>query len=223
MLEPKYALSGQGSEDPARGLLITIEGPDGAGKSTQLEKIRQYFEENDIPVVFMREPGGTVIGEKLRDIILDPELSEMTAMTEALLYAAARAQIVEEKILPNLKAGKTVVCDRYVDSSIAYQAYGRGLGSVVKDINQYAVDKASPDLTILLMLSPEQGMNRIGEDTRDKDRIELASMDFHQKVLEGYKAVARDHPDRVFQLDASLPIDEIASRIRAKLDQYFCK
>lgn len=221
MQERDYILTDQVQKNEERGLFISIEGPDGAGKSTQLEKIREYFHRKEIPVMFLREPGGTDIGEKLREIILDPENSEMRPLTEALLYAAARAQLVEELILPNLQAGITVVCDRYIDSSIAYQAFGRRLGSVVEEINKQAVEKAMPDLTILLLLSSREGLDRIDGVARKKDRIENASLDFHQRVLAGYKNVAINNPERVFEIDASLPIEEVAGRIEKRLDQAF--
>lgn len=218
MVKQGCVLTDETSKINERGLFITIEGPDGSGKSTQIDRIREYFQEKDFPVLFLREPGGTAIGEKLREIILDPQYSAMKPLTEALLYAAARAQIVEERIVPSLEAGTTVVCDRYIDSSIAYQAFGRELGPIVENINKYAVNKAVPDLTIFLMLPPAEGFSRIERDAREKDRIENASLDFHKRVFAGYETIAQEEPGRVFQVDASLPVDEIAEKIARKLD-----
>ncbi|MFQ9893208.1 MAG: dTMP kinase [Emergencia sp.] len=144
-----------------RGLFITLEGPDGSGKSTQIQYIDQFFQERGIKTVFTREPGGTPIGEKLREIILDRKNSEMCDMAEALLYAASRAQHVEEKIKPALLAGDVVICDRFIDSSIAYRGYGRNLGDAVRIINELAVAGCMPDITFLMELSPEVGKSRI--------------------------------------------------------------
>ena len=136
-----------------KGYFITIEGSDGSGKSTQLKKIISYLEEKQVDLVVTREPGGTPVAEAIRELILDPAYPQMTAKTEMLLYAAARAQHVEEKVLPALQAGKVVLSDRYVDSSIAYQAYGRGLGDMVAQVNAIATGGLVPDLTVFLAVS----------------------------------------------------------------------
>ena len=151
-----------------RGIFISIEGPDGSGKSTQIKNIKDYFEGKQFEVVFTREPGGTAIGERIRDIILDKNCKEMDYMTEAMLYAAARAQHVSEVIEPALAAGKVVICDRFVDSSIAYQGYGRKLGEAVAVINGYAVKGCMPDLTLLFKLDPSVGKDRIRVDQQDR-------------------------------------------------------
>ena len=143
-----------------KGYFITIEGSDGSGKSTQLKKIISYLEKKQVDLVVTREPGGTTVAEAIRELILDPAYPQMTAKTEMLLYAAARAQHVEEKVLPALQAGKVVLSDRYVDSSIAYQAYGRGLGDMVAQVNAIATGGLVPDLTIFLDLPPAVGMAR---------------------------------------------------------------
>ena len=143
-----------------KGYFITIEGSDGSGKSTQLKKIISYLEEKQVDLVVTREPGGTDVAEAIRELILDPAYPQMTAKTEMLLYAAARAQHVEEKVLPALQAGKVVLSDRYVDSSIAYQAYGRGLGDMVAQVNAIATGGLVPDLTVFLDLPPAVGMAR---------------------------------------------------------------
>ncbi|NLY82473.1 MAG: dTMP kinase [Clostridiales bacterium] len=199
-----------------KGLFISIEGPDGSGKSTQLKNIIKYFQDKEVRLVFTREPGGTKIGEKIRSIILDRDNMEMTDMTEALLYAAARAQHVEEKIRPSLLEGKTVLCDRYVDSSIAYQGYGRNLGESVSLINDYAISGIKPDVTIFLALEPEVGRNRIKHD--DKDRLEIEKADFHQRVYDGYMRLAEEEPDRYQIVDASKDIESVKNDIFRVLD-----
>lgn len=198
-----------------RGYFITFEGGDGSGKSTQIALLRDWLEQAGYDVILTREPGGTRISEKIRELILDPDNQEMADMTEALLYAAARAQLVSQMIKPALAEGKVVICDRFVDSSIAYQAYGRGLGDAVGVINSYAVDGCMPDLTILLRLDPEKGSRRIAD--REHDRIEQAPDAFHRKVYEGYLELEKNYPERIFGIDASGTIDEIAEEIRNRV------
>lgn len=198
-----------------KGYFITFEGGDGSGKSTQIALLRDWLEHAGYDVILTREPGGTRISEKIRELILDPDNQEMADMTEALLYAAARAQLVSQMIKPALAEGKVVICDRFVDSSIAYQAYGRGLGDAVGVINSYAVDGCMPDLTILLRLDPEKGSSRIAD--REHDRIEQAPDAFHRKVYEGYLALEKAYPERIFGIDASGTIDEIADEIRRRV------
>ncbi|MBR0127127.1 MAG: dTMP kinase [Firmicutes bacterium] len=195
----------------SKGLFITFEGGDGSGKSTQIEKLKDYLEGKGFHVVLTREPGGTKISEDIREIILDSRNTEMSDMTETLLYAAARAQLVEQVIRPAVERGDMVICDRFVDSSMAYQAYGRGLGDIVWDINKNAVGDYMPDLTILLRLDPEAGMGRISG--RKQDRIELSSSDFHRRVYEGYLALEKRFPDRIKGIDASRGIEEISEEI----------
>lgn len=199
------------------GLFITMEGPDGAGKSTQLEFIRNFLLSRGIDALFTREPGGTPISEKIRRIILDKKNTEMAPMTEALLYAAARAQHVEQVIRPTLKRGKTVVCDRYVDSSIAYQGYGRHLGEGVSIINDYAIGGCIPDITFLLKISPEVAKNRIKSE--DQDRLEREADAFHLDVYEGYLALEQKYPDRIVGIDASGDIETISREIGTYLDR----
>ena len=200
-----------------RGLFITLEGPDGSGKSTQTEFLKKYFADRNLPCIFTREPGGTAIGEKLRSIILDKENQEMCDMTETLLYAAARAQHVQELIKPSLEAGRIVVCDRFIDSSIAYQGYGRNLGDAVRIINELAVSGCMPDVTFLLELSPEIGKSRIGEENRD--RLEGEKLEFHDKVYAGYREIAKIYPERFVEIDAGKNIEEIRDVMYAHLDR----
>ncbi len=198
-----------------RGYFITFEGGDGSGKSTQIRILMDRLRESGYDVVLTREPGGTEISEKIREIILDPANSDMDDMTEALLYAAARAQLVSQLIKPALEEGKVVICDRFVDSSIAYQGFGRGLGDAVGVINTYAVDGCMPDLTILLKLDPARGSSRIAG--REHDRIEQASDGFHRKVYEGYLELEAKYPERILGIDASGTIEEIAEEIARRV------
>lgn len=200
-----------------RGFFITFEGGDGSGKSTQISILKESLIKKGYDVILTREPGGTNISEKIRELILDPENGEMEDITEAYLYAAARAQLVRQLIKPALEEGKVVICDRFVDSSIAYQGFGRGLGDAVGVINTYAVDDCMPDLTILLKLDPERGSSRIAG--REHDRIEQASDEFHRKVYEGYLKLEEMYPERILGVDASGTIQEIAEEISHRLDE----
>ncbi|MDD4200941.1 MAG: dTMP kinase [Eubacteriales bacterium] len=200
-----------------KGLFITFEGGDGSGKSTQIRLLKQNLEKTDREVLLTREPGGTEISEKIREIILDRNNTEMDNMTEALLYAAARAQLVSQVIRPALEAGKIVICDRFVDSSIAYQSYGRNLGDSISIINSFAVGDCMPDITILLKLSPEEANRRISG--REQDRIELASDDFHHKVYEGYLELERKYPNRIVGIEATGTIESIAENIMGRVKE----
>ena len=202
-----------------KGLFISIEGPDGSGKSTQIENIKKFFEDKNIEIVFTREPGGTPIGERIREIILDNAFNEMDSMTEAMLYAASRAQHVAEVIRPAIEAGKVVVCDRFVDSSLAYQGYGRNLGDAVSVINSYAVGDCMPDLTFLMKLDPNVGKHRIEENRDNQDRLEHEKLTFHNRVYKGYLELEKMYPERIIGIDASLGIDEIKEEIYRKLEE----
>ena len=199
-----------------KGYFITFEGGDGAGKSTQINRIMEHLENCGFDVILTREPGGTDIGEKIRNIILDPENKEMDAVTEAMLYAASRAQHVAQVIKPAIEEGKIVICDRFIDSSIACQGFGRGLGDSVSIINSYAVGEYMPDKTVLLKLKPQLGNKRIS--TREKDRIELEAESFHQAVFEGYETLEKMYPERIIGVDATGTIDEIHDVIRNHID-----
>lgn len=206
-----------------KGYFISIEGSDGSGKSTQMKKMVAYLKERCPRVEVTREPGGTPVAEKIRELILDPENTAMTARTEMLLYAASRAQHVEEKILPLLREGAVVVTDRFTDSSIAYQAYGRGLGQMVAEVNHIATGGLEPDLTIFLDLSPEAGIARKKQEGHHElDRLEQEALAFHQKVYEGYDALCRENEGRIVRIDAAQSVEDVFSQIRQALDRMFC-
>ncbi|MBE6036715.1 MAG: dTMP kinase [Clostridiales bacterium] len=198
-----------------RGLFITFEGPDGSGKSTQIQKLNTFLQEQGHDTLLTREPGGTAISEKIRGLILDPAHKEMDPMAEALLYASSRAQLVSQVIKPALEAGKTVICDRYVDSSVAYQGYGRGLGESVEIINRYAVQGIMPDLTVLLLLDPASGRKRV-QQAGEMDRLEQEALEFHQRVYDGYVRLAETYPERILSFSAKGEIEAIAEAIRSR-------
>lgn len=201
-----------------RGYFISIEGPDGSGKTTQIRAIESFLKERGIAYICTREPGGTDISEKIRELILDRDNSEMTAETEVLLYASARAQLVRELIEPSLAAGKTVLCDRFTDSSVAYQGFGRGIGAEeVEAVNRFATGGLTPDLTFLLKLEPETASRRI--EKGEEDRIELETLEFHRRVYEGYLELERRYPKRIVGIDARGSAEEISSRILAVLGE----
>lgn len=200
-----------------QGYFITFEGGDGSGKSTQARKLKTYLEEQGYQVTLTREPGGTEIGEKIRKIILDPASSEISAMTEAMLYAACRAQHVAQIIKPAIESGRIVICDRFVDSSMAYQGYARGLAEAVRIINQYAVGEYMPDITFLMKLAPYVGSSRI--EGRKKDRIELEEDAFHQAVYQGYEDLEKLYAGRMIGIDASGSIEEIEREINRHVER----
>ncbi len=201
-----------------RGLFITLEGGDGAGKSTQIRNIERFFTEKGLVVVHTREPGGTPISEKLRDILLDNHNTEMSPVTEMLIYAASRAQHVREFVIPALERGEIVICDRFVDSSVAYQAYGRELGDMVAEVNRHATGGLRPDITFWLDIDPAAGRARAAR-AGELDRLEMEKLDFHYRVYEGYKKIAEQEPDRVRRIDASDTVENICSSIYACLEE----
>ncbi|WP_422658994.1 dTMP kinase [Paenibacillus sp. EC2-1] len=186
-------------------LFITIEGGEGSGKTTMIGRLAAFMQNNSIPYLITREPGGIDIAEKIRSIILNPEHTSMDARTEALLYAAARRQHLVEKVEPALAEGLTVICDRFVDSSLVYQGMARGIGiEEVWAINQFAIDKRMPDLTILLDIDPEEGLSRImANGDREFNRLDMESLAFHRMVRDGYKHLADQYPNRIKVVDAS--------------------
>ncbi len=204
-----------------KGIFISIEGPDGSGKSTQIENIKSFFAEKNMETVYTREPGGTAIGERIREILLDKNCGEMDYMTEAMLYAASRAQHVAQVIKPALAEGKVIVCDRFVDSSMAYQGYGRKLGDAVRIINEYAVAGCMPDVTFLLKVDPNIGKGRIQTRVsggQAEDRLDAEKVAFHEEVYKGYLALEEQYPDRIVGIDASRGIEEIREDILRKLE-----
>jgi dTMP kinase len=201
----------------SEGRFITFEGPDGSGKSTQTRLLGEYLSGKGFDIVYTREPGGTRIGEKIRDITLDPGNTEMDPLTEAMLYASSRAQHVAEIIRPALEAGCTVLCDRYVDSSIAYQGYGRGLGEIVARVNDLAVDGVKPDLTIFIDIPPASCFERIGQGG---DRMESEGLSYHEAVYRGYLRLAADDPDRVKSVDGSREVCVVRDDIRTIVDRF---
>jgi dTMP kinase len=173
-----------------KGLLITFEGPDGSGKTTQISLLKNHLANKGFEVMYTREPGGTNISEKIRDIILDNKNSEMSAMCEAMLYASSRAQLVHEVIKPALSQGKVVVMDRFVESSIVYQGIGRNLGTDrIRSINDAATEGLKPDITFMLTIPFEEGLKR-KEKQKSFDRLENSGDDFHRRVYEGYMSLS---------------------------------
>lgn len=204
-----------------RGKFITFEGPDGSGKSTQINILKKKFEGMGYDVVLTREPGGTAISEKIRDILLDKSNKEMNPVTEALLYAAARAQHVHEKILPALAEGKIVICDRYLHSSIAYQAYGRELGyDMVMAVNNHAINNTMPDLSFFILLPYEQAVQRMKQRNRELDRLEVESMSFFHRVEKAYTDISK-RMDNIVVLNALDSIEMIAGQINDHIDERF--
>jgi dTMP kinase len=205
-----------------KGRFFSFEGPDGAGKTTMITKLEAFLREKGFDVLSTREPGGVRIAEEIRSIILNPKHTEMDGRTEALLYAAARRQHLLEKIIPAIKAGKIVLCDRFVDSSLAYQGFARGLGiDEILQINQFAIDGYFPSLTIYFDIDPKIGLERIQKNKqREINRLDMESLSFHYKVREGYLKIAERFSDRVMIIDASKPVDEVfAMTIAAVMDQ----
>ncbi len=198
-----------------------MEGPDGSGKTTQIDLLKKYLEHRGYDIVIAREPGGTTIGEAIREIILNPDYKEMGHMTELLLYASARAQLVNQVIKPALAEGKAVICDRFVESSAVYQGIGRGLGvDTVYEVNNFALGDVKPKLTIFMDLDAEDGIKRKKKQA-ELDRMEQEDLSFHKRVVEGYRQLAKLYPERIVPINATLPIDEIHSMIVQEVEQRF--
>jgi dTMP kinase len=196
-----------------KGKFITFEGPEGAGKTTIISMISKELDKQGLHILHTREPGGIEIAEKIRSVILDKSHTAMDPRTEALLYAAARRQHLVEKVEPALKNGKIVLCDRFIDSSLAYQGYARGLGvDEVFSINQFAIERKMPDLTLYFDIDPEIGLNRINQhENREVNRLDLEDLQFHQKVREGYELLLKRFPERIIKIDASQPLETVFS------------
>lgn len=199
----------------SKGIFITFEGPEGAGKTTVISAIHERLEEQGKKVLLTREPGGIKIAEDIRGVILDNDNIEMDAKTEALLYAAARRQHLVEKVIPALEQGAIVLCDRFIDSSLAYQGYARGIGiDEILEINQFAIWETMPDLTIFFDILPEAGLARVlNNEKREQNRLDKEDLTFHQDVYKGYQQVIRRYCDRIVITDASLPQDEVTENV----------
>ncbi|AEB77143.1 thymidylate kinase [Clostridium botulinum] len=199
-----------------KGVFITLEGPDGSGKTTIVKMIEKYLKENNVDYISTREPGGINISEQIREIILDTKNTEMDARTEALLYVASRRQHLAERVIPALKLGKIVICDRFIDSSLAYQGYARGIGiDEVMSINEFAIDGYMPNLTLYLDIEPEIGLKRISQNhKREVNRLDLEKLDFHKKVREGYFKVLEKYPNRIKKINANQPIDKVFEDVK---------
>ena len=207
------------------GLFITLEGGEGAGKTTIANAVIDKLSTLGIETLYTREPGGIKIAEKIREVILDRDHTEMDCRTEALLYAAARRQHLVEKVKPAMDEGRIVLCDRFVDSSIVYQGYARGIGmDEVREINQFAIEGFMPDLTIFFDIKPEIGLARIAaNDSREVNRLDLEGLAFHELVYEGYKNQAKLNPERIVSVDATKSVealtDEVCALILSKLNK----
>lgn len=207
------------------GLFITLEGGEGAGKTTIANAVIDKLSTLGIETLYTREPGGIKIAEKIREVILDRDHTEMDCRTEALLYAAARRQHLVEKVKPAMDEGRIVLCDRFVDSSIVYQGYARGIGmDEVREINRFAIEGFMPDLTIFFDIKPEIGLARIAaNDSREVNRLDLEGLAFHELVYEGYKKQAKMNPERIVSVDATKSVetltDEVCALILSKLNK----
>ena len=202
-----------------KGIFITFEGIDGCGKSTQCELLKDYLKAKNKDFIFVREPGGTVIGERIREILLDKKNTQMTARTELLLFEAARAQITDEVIKPALEEGKIVLCDRFFDSSSAYQGMARGMGmDFVAGLNMAATGGLKPDVTFFFDISAEEALERRGKRGEASDRIELAGLKFQEDVRRGYLELAKSSEGRVITIDATRGIDEIFEVVKGSLE-----
>ncbi|MCV9884612.1 dTMP kinase [Metabacillus halosaccharovorans] len=202
-----------------KGKFITFEGPEGAGKTSVLELLMTELSGTEMEMIFTREPGGIHISEKIREVILNKEHTEMDSRTEALLYAAARRQHLVERVVPAIESGKIVLCDRFIDSSLAYQGYARGLGiKEVLSINEFAINGLMPDLTFYFKIDPKVGLQRISKSSeREKNRLDLEELSFHQKVQEGYEKVIDMFPERIVVIDAEKSLEKVVAEVKNKL------
>ncbi len=202
-----------------RGLFITFEGGEGVGKTSVIKAVSERLTKEGVDFIVTREPGGSRIAEEIRSIILDPKNTEREARTEALLYAASRRQHLHEIVIPALNKGTLVISDRYLDSSLAYQGYARGIGrEEVYSINKFAIENTRPDRTFFLDLLPEDGLKRIALHRQQQvDRLDREKLSFHQKVYEGYKLLLQRFPERIIRIDASQTIEQEAEEISTRI------
>lgn len=205
-----------------KGILITLEGPEGAGKTTILQQILPILTQVGVAILTTREPGGIRIAENIREIILAPENTAIDGRTELLLFAAARRQHLNEKVRPALAEGKIVIIDRFIDSSVAYQGYARGIDVAdVEMINNFATDGLLPDLTLYFDVDTEIGLSRVMSGNREVNRLDLEAEEMHQKVRAGYQAIAKANPERIVTIDASQTIDQVVSTTLSTLQSRF--
>ena len=206
-------------------LFIAFEGGEGAGKSTILDKIYDWMKDENIPCIKTREPGGIKISEQIRSVILDNNNTEMDERTEALLYVAARRQHLVEKIISALNEGKVVLCDRFIDYSLDYQGYARGIGmDEILEINKFAIGEYMPNLSIFFDLDPGEGLKRINKDNnREVNRLDNEKLDFHNKVREGYYKILEKDKDRIVKIDASKSIDKVYEDVKYIIRQWLDK
>lgn len=197
------------------GIFVTIEGPEGSGKTTVAKKIVETLNQNGFKAMYTREPGGVAIAEKIRDIILDVHHTQLDSRCEALLYAASRRQHLIEKVVPALKEDYIVICDRFVDSSLAYQGYARDLGmDEIYNINLFAIDQYWPDITILLDIEPEIGLQRIMKNRQNEvNRLDLESLHFHQKVHQGYEIIKEKYANRITLVDGNQSPEKVFEEV----------
>ncbi len=201
-----------------RGKFISFEGSEGSGKSTQAGLVFSYLQKKNVPVILLREPGGVKISEAIRGLLLDVKNTDMTKESETLLYMASRAQMVEEVLKPALKAGKVVLSDRYLDSTIAYQGFGNGVDiQTIKKIGEFATQSVSPDLTLLFDIQTEKGLARTNAV---KDRIELRSLQYHRRVRKGYLQLAKENPKRFRVIKVNKTKEEIFEIVREYVDAF---
>ncbi len=205
-------------------MFITFEGPEGSGKTTQIQALHRYLEERGYDLIVTREPGGTRIGDQIRRILLDPRNQELLPEAEILLFSASRAQLVGQVIRPALARGTIVLCDRFADSTLAYQGYGRGLDlEQLRRITAFATGGLMPDLTIYLDLDVEEGLRRKrqdeGKDQEAWNRLDQQALEFHRRVRQGYLALAAAEPERWFVVDASQPAEVIQQAIRTRVER----
>lgn len=203
----------------SKGMFISLEGPDGAGKTSVLEALIPILEAKGQAFVTTREPGGVAVAEKIRDVVLDPKHTEIDEKTELLLYIASRRQHLVERILPALDRGEMVLVDRFIDSSVAYQGFGRGLKVADIDwLNDFATDGLKPDLTLYFDIEAEEGLARIAKSKeRGADRLDRESVEWHQRVREGYLSILEKEPNRVRKIDASQPLEKVVADTLAVL------
>lgn len=198
------------------GKFITFEGSEGSGKSTQTALVLEYLKSKKVPVEFLREPGGVKISESIRKLLLDVKNTGMGDECETLLYMAARAQMVKEILEPQLKSGKVVLCDRFLDSTLAYQGYGNGIDiKTIEQLGLFATKGLVPDLTILFDISPEKGLSRAGVN---KDRIESRPLEYHKRVRQGYLELSKQYPARIKVIKVDAGVEEIFKRVKPYID-----